>query len=217
MTNGSVLAPSDPRYVPNYGNVDTEPATQPTGAAKPATGTSSKPEKPTSATTKPATVPKPSKTPSDTAKPIVSKPTVSVSKPATSKPATPKPANAVPTPATTGNTATSDNASQPSVISFRAPSVLDGLVTYDSPDFDNYDWSAERRLPTAIFQKIDAKLDAFEKTLDSDRPNLQAKLAMLQDEIRARLKIATTQREIRILKYLQTEITIMQELYRRPR
>lgn len=52
--------------------------------------------------------------------------------------------------------------------------------------------------------------------LKNERSQLQDRLVLIQNEITKRISTATTERDIRILKYLKTEITILQELNRRP-
>lgn len=100
---------------------------------------------------------------------------------------------------------------------FDVADMLDTLSQYSEIEFDNYDWGQERRLSSAIYTKIDARLENLKTVLELDRPKLQDRLAMLQLEIDRRIARSTTQREARILKYLKTELFILQELYRRVR
>ena len=126
------------------------------------------------------------------------------------KPASPKPE--------TLPQATSTSQATPEIKDdFDVNQALEGLYKYSEVEFDNYDWTQDRRLPSAIYTKIDARISKLKASLEENRPKLQARLKALQYEIDKKIRTSTSQRDTRILQYLQGELNILQELYQRAR
>lgn len=100
---------------------------------------------------------------------------------------------------------------------FDIDQTLEVLYKYSWVEFDSYDWTQERRLPSAIYTKIDARISKLKERLETNRPKLQARLIALQLEIDKKIRTSTSQRDTRILQYLQGELSILQELYQRAR